>query len=166
MHCIDTSILSKLSTSHPADAAPQKTSTRDISIAVHELLCRKFNGLAESELMTDTEDFILISPTQLAYFLRTLLKFVDGSAYLRIFYERTEERFIIKIEPSHPINMELSKRAALCSAAVSAGFDVDLSSGGISLYTDLLGARHRVMSIYEKLSVDLGLLFETVFFEL
>lgn len=166
MYGIDTSILCKLNTSHPADTTPQKTSTRDISIAVHELLCRKFKGLAEAELTTDAEDFILISPTQLAYFLRMLLKFVDGDAYLRISYERTSECFIIKIKPSHPLNMELSQRATLCSAAISAGFDVDLSSEDILLYTDLLSTHPRVMSIYEKLSVDLELLFETVFFEL
>ena len=165
MHSFDTSILNALSSADPQDASRQKVSTRDLSSAISDLLYRKFKGLAESDPPLMTEDFILISATQLAYFMRMLLKFVDGGAYLYIKYRYTDGLFVIDIESPDGIPLELSQKAILCSAASEAGFDFGFHTDRIRLSAELLSSRVRAMAIYERASVDLGMLFESVFFE-
>lgn len=164
MHGPDTSIFQKLSKSQPADQRRRQVSVRELSRAVSELLDHRFKGLAEAELTPMEEEFILISPEQLAYFLRTLLKLIDGSVYLYLGLSCTESDFLIEIDPSDVIKLELPEQASLCSAAHSAGFAIEITNGKISLNTGLESSRSRIKAVYEKPDVDLALLFESVFF--
>ena len=165
MNVFDTSILRKLSSSHLTDNRYNQVSVRELSTAISEFLDHRFKGLAEAELTPIGEEFILISPEQLAYFLRNLLKIIDGRVYLYIKLSHTDSDFLIEIKPSELIEFDLSNQAILCSAANAAGFRIEIAKDGISLSVELESARPRIKAVYKKPKIDLSLLFESVFFE-
>ena len=165
MYISDTSIFQKSSDSHSADQRHIPIPVRELSAAVSSLLEHKFKGLAEAELTPTDEEFILISPEQLAYFLTALLKIIDGRVYLNVRLLCTGMDFVLEVKPSELVELDLSDQAFLCSAAAAAGFDIEITKDAILLRTELERAGSHIQTVYEKPDLDLSLLFESLFSE-
>jgi hypothetical protein len=133
--------------------------------AIARIIDQRFVGLAEIELSSVEESFIMIAPERLAYLLKTIFKLVDGNAYLHIDCHSSRSEFILEITPTPSISLNLSEQSAICSAASTAGLCAVITTAKISLIANLDNVRSRIMAVYETQKIDLNLIFERLFSE-
>ena len=153
------------SSGNTSDRHLYRVSVREMAEAIARLIEQRFAGLAEIELPTDEESFILIAPERLGYLLKSIFKLIDGGAYLHIGCYRNQTDFVLEIVPSLPIDLTLHAQSAICSAARTTGFSATITDEKISLTAEIDNAHSRIKAVYETKKIDLGKIFERLFSE-
>lgn len=136
-----------------SDALPTNPFLRSIpaegfATAVEEFINDRFLGIARVELSDVSAQSVLICAEYYAYFMKILLTFVYGRAFLTFNISSDKDNLIIEITSDREIPLTSSERASVIKAARNSGMEIYPDSNRITLVAPFKSSSyHKVYAI-------------------
>lgn len=156
--------LKELSEKRPADPSLKDFSLIDVVSSLSEFIREHFRGLAEVSYDIQDTRKVKIAPEYLAYFLRLLLKEINGREFVKIKAFVFDGNLNVDIKFDNPVFIRREELAPLLLSAKDAGFYVTASENGFLLKAEVLDTV-AAMFVYANDADTLKSILAKIFFD-